>query len=408
MPTILQINVACNWGSTGRIAEQIGVLAQKNGWDAYLAHGARYVSDSRLKTIRVSRPFEEKVHGVKSLLLDAHGLGSVNGTKAFVGKLDEIKPDIVHLHNIHGYFINYEILFDYLRRKDIPIVWTLHDCWSFTGHCMYFDRVGCDKWKTGCHHCPQLHSYPKSLFIDRSSANWERRRKLFTSVKNLTLVPVSNWLGDLVSQSYLGKYPVRVIHNGIDINVFKPTENDLREMYGIENKFVILGVASGFGDRKGLDEFIKLSESLPSGYQVMLVGTSFSDQKRVPSNIIALRNTDNVQELVKIYSTADVFLNPTYEDNFPTTNLEALACGTPVITYRTGGSPEAVDKHTGIVVEKGDFDEIVFALETVRENGKSNYSIACRERAIRFYNKDERFKDYIVLYKDILKKQLYY
>ncbi|WP_028904487.1 glycosyltransferase [Prevotella sp. P6B4] len=402
MPTILQINVACNWGSTGRIAEQIGVLAQKNGWNAYLAHGTRYVSGSQLKTIRVSSSFEEKAHGVKSLLLDAHGLGSVNGTKAFVEKLDEIKPDIVHLHNIHGYFVNYEILFDYLCGKDIPIVWTLHDCWSFTGHCMYFDRVGCDKWKTGCHHCPQLHSYPKSLFIDRSSANWERKRKLFTSVKNLTLVPVSNWLGDLVSQSYLGKYPVHVIHNGIDLNVFKPTESDLKKQYGIDGKFVVLGVADIFGDRKGLGEFIQLHQSYGDDIQIVLVGVSEEEKKQLPEGIIALRRTTNVNQLVEFYSMADVFVNPTYEDNFPTTNIEALACGTPVITYRTGGSPEAVDENTGIVVEKGNYEALVTAIRQIRQKGKASYWNACRKRAVEQFNKDDRFLDYIKLYDEVI------
>lgn len=398
MPTILQINVACNWGSTGRIAEQIGVLAQKNGWNAYLAHGTRYVSDSQLKTIRVSSSFEEKAHGVKSLLLDAHGLGSVNGTKAFVEKLDKIKPDIVHLHNIHGYFINYEILFDYLCRKDIPIVWTLHDCWSFTGHCMYFDRVGCDKWKTGCHHCPQLHSYPKSLFIDRSSANWERKRKLFTSVKNLTLVPVSNWLGDLVSQSYLGKYPIRVIHNGVDLNVFKPTTSDLKNKLGLENKFVVLGVANGFSNRKGLEDFVRMGVECPNDIQIIMIGTTPEERASLPKNIIAIDKTDDVNELVAYYSIADVYINPTYEDNFPTTNIEALACGTPVITYKTGGSLEAVDERTGIVVEKGDVNGLMRSIELIRNKGRVAYNTICVERAKHCFDKKDRFGDYIHLY----------
>lgn len=404
MPKLLQINSASNVGSTGKIVEQIGLLASDYGWDCYVAHGARYIGNSRLPTFQVSPAFEEKCHWVKSVVLDAHGFGSEKGTKRFVEWLEEIKPDVAHLHNIHGYFVNIPILFNYIYEKGIPVVWTLHDCWSFTGHCVYFDRVGCNRWLEECGRCPQLSSYPRSLFLDRSSRNLRMKRQVIGRLPRLTLVPVSEWLGDLVKQSYLGKYPVHVIHNGIDLNVFKPTVSDLKKQYGIEGKFVVLGVADIFGDRKGLEEFIQLHQSYGDDIQVVLVGVSEEEKKRLPEGIIALRRTTNVNQLVEFYSMADVFANPTYEDNFPTTNIEALACGTPVITYLTGGSPEAVDENTGIVVEKGNYNAFVEAINKIRKNGKASYSNACRKRAVEQFNKDDRFLDYIKLYDEIINR----
>lgn len=397
MPTILQINVACNCGSTGRIAEQIGVLAQKNGWDSYIAHGARYVNESRLHSIQVSSSTIEKVHWLKSMLLDQHGLGSIWSTRVFLKEIDRIHPDIVHLHNIHGYFINYEILFKYLNTSKIPVVWTLHDCWPFTGHCMYFDSVNCDRWKIKCFSCPQKHDYPESLFIDRSYKNYTLKKELFTSLPNIVFVPVSQWLEDLVKGSFLRMYKTNVIHNGIDLNVFRPNQSS-----GNDGVFRILGIGNSLVGRKGLTDIIKLKEKLKFKCQITLLGLSSKDIGNLPAGIIGVSRTNSQEELSRIYSNADVFVNPTYEDNFPTTNIEALACGTPVITYRTGGSPEAIDENTGIVVEKGDIDGLVEAIETMRVNGKQKYSQACRKRAERLFNKDDRFEDYIELYNNII------
>lgn len=403
MPKLLQINSASNVGSTGKIAEQIGLLAATKGWDCFVAHGARYVGNSKLSTFQVSSAYEEKCHWMKSFALDAHGFGSEKGTKRLVEWMEEVKPDVVHLHNIHGYYVNIPILFNYIYKKNIPVIWTLHDCWSFTGHCVYFDRVGCNRWLKGCGQCPQLTSYPRSLFLDRSVRNLRMKRQVIGRLPKLTLVPVSEWLGDLVKQSYLGKYPVHVIHNGIDLNVFKPTESDLKKQYGIDGKFVVLGVADIFGDRKGLEEFIQLHQSYGDDIQIVLVGVSEEEKKQLPEGIIALRRTTNVNQLVEFYSMADVFANPTYEDNFPTTNIEALACGTPVITYRTGGSPEAVDENTGVVVEKGNYEALVTAIKQIRQKGKASYCDACRKRAVEQFNKDDRFLDYIKLYDEVIK-----
>ena len=407
MKKIVQINTALNCGSHGRIVEQISHVAAEHGFETTIVHGARYVNKSQFADIQTTTKKQERINGVRSLLFDAHGLGLRCATKSLIAKLEEIKPDIVHLHNIHGYYLNYQILFDYLNNSGVPVVWTLHDCWSMTGHCAQFENYNCDKWKTQCHDCQYLMDwYPKAL-IDRSKRNFELKKKCFTSVENMTIVPVSHWLEDVVKQSFLVKYPIKVIHNGVDISLFKPTtfSTSFRPSaasgeISSNPKFTILGVASQWDNDKGVQEFIKLSENLD--YQVIMVGVKDDLKQKLPKSIIAVSRTNNQEKLAEYYSLADVFVNPTYKDTFPTTNLEALACGTPVVTYKTGGSPESITPETGIVVEKGDFEQLCAAVETIRKNGKHCYSDSCRERAEKFYNKDDRFKDYIDLYENIL------
>lgn len=397
MPKIVQINTALNCGSHGRIVEQISCMAAGRGFETTIVHGARYVNNSQFPDIQTTTKYQEKLNGVRSLLFDSHGLGLRCATKSLITKLEAIKPDIIHLHNIHGYYLNYQILFEYLAKSGVPVVWTLHDCWSMTGHCAQFENYKCDKWKTQCHDCQYLMDwYPKSI-IDRSKRNYELKKRCFTSLENMTIVPVSHWLEDVVKQSFLAKYPIKVINNGVDLASFRPSEASAE----ISNKkFTILGVASNWDDDKGVREFVKLSEN--NDYQVIIVGVKDEMKQKLPKRIIAISRTSSQLELAEYYSHADVFVNPTYKDTFPTVNLEALACGTPVITYKTGGSPESVTTETGIVVDKGDFKQLCEAVETVRRNGKHCYSSSCRERAVKFYNKDERFKDYIDLYENIL------
>lgn len=397
MPTLLQINAALNRGSTGRIAEQIGLLAIEQGWNVYIAHGARYTNKSNLNTIQVVTKTEEKLHAIRSMLFDSHGLGSKKATEKLVERIKEINPDIIHLHNIHGYYLNYKVLFEYLATIDTPVVWTLHDCWTMTGHCSHFDAIGCDKWKTGCYNCPLKREYPKSILLDRSARNYALKRKLFSSLKNATIVPVSNWLGGIVKESYLSNYTINVINNGVDIDIFRPQEGtELRKKLDIGNRTVLLGVATAWHNEKGLMEFVRLSEN--PKYQVVMVGVPQNIRKNLPKEIIAIGRTNNQQELAEYYSMADALVNPTYNDSFPTVNLEAMACGTPVATFRTGGSPESVTPETGIVVDKGNIDDLVKAIETICSKGKKHYTTACRERAVSLYNKDDRFNEYIELY----------
>ena len=310
---------------------------------------------------------------------------------------------MIHLHNIHGYYLNYKVLFEYIAESKIPIVWTLHDCWSFTGHCTHFDNAGCNKWKTGCGECPLQMAQYKSRLIDRSRKNYLLKKQLYSNLTNMTIVPVSHWLESLVEQSILKRFQVRVIHNGINLSVFKPTENKIRERFNIpENKMMVLGVIGSGFDEKGKDEFVELSKQ--NNLQIVLVGLTANDKIGLPDNIIQLGRTSCHAELAEYYSAADVMLNPTYNDTFPTINIEALACGTPVITYKTGGSPEILDENTGIVVEKGDMSGLRQAIDTIRSIGKSSYSQPCRERAELYFNKDDRYEDYVRLYEDLIKR----
>ena len=402
---LLQINTVANYGSTGRIVENVGLLANQYGYNTYLIHGPRFINPSRLTTICTETSLGEKIHGIKSLLFDAHGLGSEWSTKKVIEKISSINPDIIHLHNIHGYYINYPILFSFLKVLKKPIVWTFHDCWNFTGHCAYFDLIGCDKWQSGCEHCPNISSYPKSL-IDRAYRNFELKTKYFSGLNNLIIVPVSKWLDGLIGKSFLSCYERKVVYNGIDISLFQPQYNEInfRKKFNIQDKFILLGVANSWGERKGFKDFIELSKLVSENTQIILVGVSKNQKKMLPANIIGIERTDNVQQLVDIYSMADLFFNPTWEDNFPTTNIEALACGTPVVTYRTGGSPEALNPETGFVIEKGTFRQVLDIIEVIRDKGKDFYSISCRKRAVSLFNKDDRYNDYIQLYNKLLNK----
>lgn len=407
MPTLLQVNVTANRGSHGRIAEDIGRLAIEKGWRSILAYG-RAANPSKNELIRIGRDLCIREHGLESRILDNHGLASRYATLRFLKQVSCIKPDIIHLHNIHGYYVNYDLLFKFLRDSRIPVIWTLHDCWPFTGHCAYFDFVECDKWKSLCQSpCPCKHSYPKSVLIDASQRNYRKKRQIFGALNNLTLVPVSYWLEGLIKQSFLGKYPIKVIHNGIDINLFQPScDRDLiRSRYGIEGEMLILGVANVWEERKGMRDFLNLRNVLPEQYDIALVGVTPKQMKQLPSGIIGICRTQNQQELAQLYSCADIYLNLTYEDNYPTTNLEAMACGTPVLTYNTGGSPESVTEDTGWVLEPGNIKGVVDVIKKLSAEDnvqKRKRSDACRNKAIRAFNKANKFLDYFDIYESLL------
>lgn len=405
MPVLLQINTTLNFGSTGHIAEQIAIIAKKNGWDCYIAHGSRYINQSEIKSIKIGSLFGNYFHAFLGEFLGIHGYGSSLATCIFLRKIDKLKPDIIHLHNIHGYYLNIKLLFKYISKKNIPLIWTLHDCWGLTGHCTHFEFSGCDKWKTECHDCTLLTAQYKSRLFDRSKSNYVKKSELYSHLDKMLITTVSKWMASIVGQSILQKFPVKVIYNGVDLDVFKPTENSIRKNLGIpDNRKIILGVvASGFMKEKGRAEFIQLSSD--NRYSVLLVGLSEKDQKGLPKSIICIGRTNNQHELAEYYSAADVFVNPTYNEALGLTNIEALACGTPVVTYRTGGSPETIDQLTGVVVERGDFNNLKIAIDAVLKNGKENYSIACRNRAEKLFNKNDRYNDYLALYQEILINQ---
>ncbi len=395
---ILQINTVCGVGSTGRIANGISEVCRKSGVENYIAYG--YGKTSFPYSYRIGTNFDYYTHNILSRLFCQQGNYSVKATKNFLAWIEEIQPDIIHLHNLHGNFINIDLLFNYIKQTKLPCVWTLHDCWSFTGKCTHFDYVSCNKWREGCYSCPQLKNYPQSLFIDNSKKEYQKKKKLFGSIDNLTIITPSKWLASLAKESFLGKYPVKVINNGIDLNIFKPTKSDWIHKHNLENKFIILGVASGWEERKGLKYFLRLAEIFDDNQQIVLVGLTEKQNNSLPSNIIGITRTNNIKELAEIYSAADVFVNPTLEEVMGMTNVESLACGTPVITFKSGGSPECIDINTGIIIEKGDFIGLLNSIEYVRKERPFN-SEACVRRARTLYGQEDRYTDYLTLYKTI-------
>lgn len=392
MKKLLQINISANWGSTGKIAEQIGLCAISHGWESYIVYG-NSMNPSKSKLIKVGPKVNKYLHYIEQSILDNEGLCSRYLTRRVIKKIDAIRPDIIQLHNIHDHYLNYKQLFTYLNSNNIPVVWTFHDCWAFTGHCYHFVRHDCMKWQTECGQCPQ-----RNKFIDRSRENFLLKKSLFASNKNLTIVPCSEWMGDFVKQSFLKDKHIQVIHNGVDLNTFK-VHPECRKQ---DTKFRIIAVSNVWLPYKGIFDIFKLREMLSDEYEITMVGLAPEQVKTLPDGIRGITRTQNVQQLVELYNESDVLINPTYSDTFPTVNLEALACGTPVITYRTGGSPEAVDEKTGIVIEQGNVDALADAIMQLREHPLS--SEACRQRAEELFDKDKCFEKYIELYNKVLNK----
>jgi len=399
---VLQINSVYGIGSTGRIAQDLNNLLIEKDHSSYVAYG-RESSVKSDKIIRIGSNLDNYFHVAATRLFDKHGFASKRATNQFIKKIDKINPDIIHLHNIHGYYINIEILFDYLKEKNKKVVWTLHDCWSFTGHCSHFDYIGCNKWKIQCNRCPQKNEYPASYFLDNSKKNFIGKREIFNGLdNNLIIVTPSKWLASLVGKSFLKNYDVKVINNGIDLSVFKPINSEFKKTKNIINKFMILGVASQWGEKKGYEYFLKLAKRIDKNKVIVLVGLSKSQKKRLPNNIIGIERTNNVHELVEIYSDADIFVNPTLEDNFPTTNLEALACGTPVVTFNTGGSVESLNSEVGKIIAQGDLENLLDFIDKVYQ-GKIEFSTRkCNKHAKDNYSKIDRYMDYINLYNTLM------
>ena len=342
----VQLNSFYN-GSTGSIMRGLHSQLSSRGVDSYCFWGRRHDSiDDRMQCC-ATKP-EVYIHGVMTRLHDRMGFYSKRDTARLLERLDEIDPDVVHLHNIHGYWVNIEMLFSWLSSHRCQVRWTLHDCWAFTGHCAHFTYVKCAQWKTRCAYsnsCPQLDTYPKTISKASCARNFEDKKRIFTSVppERMTLITPSQWLSNLVEESFLNGYPVEVRHNTIDRAVFRPTPSAFREQYGIGDRFMILGVANPWTDRKGLGDFVRLARELDTDRcAIVLVGLSKKQVRELSEGIIGLTRTDSPQELAGIYSTADVFFNPTIEDNYPTVNLEAEACGTTVVTYDTGGCGETL------------------------------------------------------------------
>ena len=399
MSTLLQINSVVNTGSTGRIAEQLGVLAISQGWESYIAYG-REARESQSRLIKIGSKWDVNFHAIGSILTDRHGLFSRYATKRFLQQVDIIQPDVVHLHNLHGYYINVPMLLRYLKQKNIPTVITMHDFWLMTGHCAYINQ-SCDRWKTGCGNCSRLNQYPAAKF-DNTKANWKWKASLFVDMPNVTLVPVSYWLGRYVDESLLKNVKQNVIYNGIDTNVFKPFDGEA-SVKGVDwSKFTIMAIATRWTEANGYQDVMKLSSILPDNCQIVMVGLDEQQMTNLPKNIIGFRKTESFTQLQELYTKSDVIFNPNREVTFGLVTAEAMACGTPAIVLRDTAGEELVDEQTGYVIDS--VEEVPELISTINQVDKNFMSKACRDRVRELFNAEKQFQKYIDLYKAVISK----
>jgi len=402
---VLQVSTTIGHFGVDKIVAGIYEAIEKKGGNCVWVYGRKRErsKEYNYESYRIGNDKDIYFHAIKSRLLDASGFSSTKPTQRLCEWIDNNKPDIIHLHSLLGYYINVQVLFEYLEKAKIPVVWTQHDCWAFTGHCIHFESISCEKWETECFKCPGRKTYPTSYFLDKSRSNFSRKKDLFTKLNNMVIVSPSQWLDGLVARSFLQEHRHIVIPNGIDISDFSPLSSSIRDKYKItDNKILVLGVSSIWSELKGIYEFNKLAEILDKRkYQIVLIGHIHKREFKLNSNIIHIPRTYDIEELAEWYSAADVFVNPTKADNFPTVNIEALACGTPIITYQTGGSPEVITNNCGFVVPCGDIDKLVSCVRNIEER-KTRYIVdSCLTQAEKF-SKQEMSRKYLSLYSALL------
>lgn len=395
---IYQINVVCGSGSTGRITVDLSKAIKYAGGQCRIAYG-RGTAPSDINAFKISGKIDLYGHVIMTRITDRQGLYSKKATKRLIKDIRKYNPDIIHLHNIHGYYLNYEMLFEFLDQYNKSVVWTLHDCWAFTGHCAHFDYVGCDKWKEGCEDCPQIRNYPASYCVDNSRKNYMLKKKMFTNSRKMTIVTVSKWLNSVTKQSFLQMFPIETIYNGIDLDVFRPVESEIRKKYNLENIKIILGVASIWDKRKGLYTFVELSKHLTKDMKIVLIGLTAKQCKSIPENILCFEKTHNIQELVEWYSTADIYVNASVEETMGLTTVEAMACGTPVVVMNATAVPEVITESSGVIVEPGDMDALVTATKALEKD--VTVSKCCITRAAEFA-KSKKYEEYIKIYNKLL------
>jgi len=402
MKTLLQIGIEVNSGSTGRIAEQIGVVAIAKGWNSYITY-ARGFNPSQSKTIKIGNKFNIYAHVFQTRLFGNHLNGSTHATWKLTEEIERIKPDIIQLHQLHGYFLNIEVLFNFLTKLSIPIVWTLHDCWALTGHCAHFSLINCNKWQDKCFNCPQIFKYPKS-YLDKSKENFLLKKKLFNSIPNLTIVTVSDWLNNLVYKSFLKGHNVITIQNGVDIHKFYPRKNSnfIRKKYAIPDKPVVMGVGTVWSESKGLNDYYELRKLLDQNVSIVLVGLNKAQIDKLPKSIIGISRTESIDELAELYSLADVVTSLSYQEAFGLTPIEGFACGTPSVVYNATALPELVTPEVGIIAETGNVKHVKDAILKILDKGKESYKEKCLERATNIFEIKIKYEQYLSLYDRLL------
>ena len=387
---------ALPYGSVANQMYKIVDAATKSGHTCYtFSKPIKNFVNKRENHEFIGSTFSVKLHSFLAAYTGYHGLFSVCATLKLIKRLKNIKPDILMLFNLHGWFINLPLLFNYIKKNDIRVVWRFSDSWPFTGHCTGYATVKCEKWREGCYSCPQYMLYPQTK-VDRSKQLYKLKNKWFNGVKNLTIVSQTKFMRTFIKQSFLQNYNVKVLYNGVDLETFKPTNSDFKEKYGLQDKFVVLGVASDWSDRKGLDIMIKLSKRLDDRFKVVIVGLEKLD---CDHNMLVIP-AQKPLVLREIYSACDVFANPTREDTFANVNLEALACGLPVVMFDTDGTPEGLDETCGVVVDKNDIDAMQKHIENICIN-KTLSKEACLKRA-EFFEKDKRTNEYVKLFEEVI------
>ena len=402
MPRLFQINTTIGRGSTGKIAELISSLAKKAGWECFIAHGPRFIGESEMCSFQVGGKLDEKWHYCVSRVFDRHGLGSCSATKKLIEHLDVVKPDVVHIHNIHGYYANFQLLFKYLAEKGIPTVMTMHDFWLMTGHCAYINK-SCGKWETGCGHCPRLGEYP-AAFFDRTKKNWALKKELLEGFEKdkLVIVPVSYWLEGFAKRSLLADRRIHTIQNGVDTKLFKPYVGDHSDLWKRVDwsKQTIITVADRWTDANGFHDIMALSRMLPEDMQIVMVGLNDQQQQGLPEKIVGIGHTDNVQQLIELYTSADVLFNSSTEVTFGLVTAEAMACGTPAIVFKNTAGEEIINAETGFAI--ADIKEIPELVRKCRENA-AFYKAACRKRIVENFDSVRQYSKYVTLYNELLK-----
>ena len=398
---VLLINLTMGIGSTGKIVAEIKKETERAGGKAYVAYGFYRSHECDCYQIRKGGKLAVVYELYRIRFTGYHGYTSKRATQKLIGYIKEIEPDIINLHNIHSGYLNLPVLFQFLREFTKPIVWTIHDCWPFTGHCSYYSMIKCAKWKKGCYDCKNRYAYPQRYLFDRSAYQWKDKREMFTNIECMELVTPSKWLADEIGESFLKSYPVRVISNGINLNVFQYRDSKIKKRLNIENKKVILGVAMSWGKRKGLDDFFQLSTLLDDSYVIILIGLKKA-YKEYPK-IIPVGRTENQQQLAEFYSSAECFVNPSREETLGMTTIEAMACGIPVITYNRTAVSEPVGNDCGIILEEDRPEKIVEAIHLI-ENSNIDYRRVCRKHAEEHFNSEDCFRQYIELYQSLCKK----
>lgn len=403
---VLQVNQVVTVTSTGRIVENFGSFLLSKGYESFIAYSGRPKSSSKSSLFQISNSLDTNLHALGTRLFDTHGLHSKSVTDRFIDWIKEINPDVIHLHNIHGYYLNYPLFFDFLSSFKKPVFWTFHDFWPITGHCSYFSDVNCDKWKTECFSCPKLSYYPSSIYYDNSRKNYQIKKEYFNKIENLHIIAISKWSESLIKQSFLKSSKVNCISNAIDSNTFNivdANEKLIREKYGLNTKKILIALATTWGKRKGFDDYIKLSNIIDENHQIVLVGLSGKQAENLPENISAIKRTDSITDLVSLYNISEISMNLSYQETFGLTTVEGMMCGLPAIVYNATASPELVNEEVGIIVEPGDIKGVARAILKIQENGgKKTYSKKCREHAIENFDSSIVHNKILDLYKSVM------